>query len=156
MLLESWARLIAQQSKTLSTPEHRQLESTRLVSTFANTISDWLTSVDRRPSEENGYIASRTLQRSCLLLRFQRLISFWMKNRQGWVFLEFGIIVCPFQNALDDSVELFNQMYNNEFLRKCSFILFLNKKDILEHKVEHVEFSKFFPSYKGIIPRTLP
>ncbi|KAI6206048.1 hypothetical protein M3Y94_00861500 [Aphelenchoides besseyi] len=55
----------------------------------------------------------------------------------------------PSKNALDDSVELFSTMYQNEFLRKCSFILFLNKKDILESKLEHVQFSKYFPSYKG-------
>jgi hypothetical protein len=38
-------------------------------------------------------------------------------------------------------------MFTNEFLRKASFILFLNKKDIFEDKMEHVELRKFFPSY---------
>ncbi|KAI6210770.1 hypothetical protein M3Y96_00363300 [Aphelenchoides besseyi] len=55
----------------------------------------------------------------------------------------------PSKNALDDSVELFSTMYHNEFLRKCSFILFLNKKDILENKLEHVQFAKYFPNYTG-------
>lgn len=40
-------------------------------------------------------------------------------------------------------------MHNNEFLTKCAFVLFLNKKDILEHKIKHVEFRKYFPMYKG-------
>ncbi|KAI6191065.1 hypothetical protein M3Y97_00187300 [Aphelenchoides bicaudatus] len=55
----------------------------------------------------------------------------------------------PSKNALDDSVELFFNMYNNEFLRRCSFILFLNKKDILENKIQHTHFSKYFSNYKG-------
>ncbi|CAD5227971.1 unnamed protein product [Bursaphelenchus okinawaensis] len=53
----------------------------------------------------------------------------------------------PTKNCLEDSVELFNCMYNNEYLRKCNFILFLNKTDILERKVEHSSFSKYFPNY---------
>jgi GTPase SAR1 family protein len=55
----------------------------------------------------------------------------------------------PDKNRLEDSVELFNSMYHNEFLRKCSFILFLNKKDIFEEKLRHVSLSKFFPGYAG-------
>ncbi|KAH7689578.1 heterotrimeric G protein alpha subunit 4, partial [Aphelenchoides avenae] len=51
-----------------------------------------------------------------------------------------------FQNRMEDCIELFNSMYHNEFLRKSSFILFLNKKDLFEEKLKHVSLAKFFPT----------
>ena len=39
------------------------------------------------------------------------------------------------QNRLDESVELFDQIWSNKFLRTVSCILFLNKQDMLEEKI---------------------
>ncbi|KAH7714566.1 guanine nucleotide-binding protein G(o) subunit alpha [Aphelenchoides avenae] len=55
----------------------------------------------------------------------------------------------PDKNRMEDCIELFNSMYHNEFLRKSSFILFLNKKDLFEEKLKHVSLAKFFPTYSG-------
>uniref|UniRef100_A0A915EMZ0 Uncharacterized protein n=1 Tax=Ditylenchus dipsaci TaxID=166011 RepID=A0A915EMZ0_9BILA len=55
----------------------------------------------------------------------------------------------PTKNRMEDSVDLFNSMYKNGFLHKCSFILFLNKKDLFEEKLKHVPLSKFLPQYTG-------
>ena len=50
---------------------------------------------------------------------------------------------------MEDSIELFYSMFNNQFLLKCSFILFLNKKDLFEAKLQHIALNKFFPEYDG-------
>uniref|UniRef100_A0A0M3IHC8 G-protein alpha subunit n=1 Tax=Ascaris lumbricoides TaxID=6252 RepID=A0A0M3IHC8_ASCLU len=52
-------------------------------------------------------------------------------------------------NRLCDSVELFDEMLNNRYLLLCSFILFLNKKDLFEEKLQRIPLSKYFPNYKG-------
>ena len=49
-----------------------------------------------------------------------------------------------------DSLELFTQMFKNQFLRKSSFILFLNKKDLFENKLSYSPLEKYFPKYEGI------
>ncbi|VDM41322.1 unnamed protein product [Toxocara canis] len=54
----------------------------------------------------------------------------------------------PKTNRLADSIDLFNQMLNNKYLLHCSFILFLNKKDLFEDKLRRVRLSKYFRAYK--------
>ncbi|KAI1724577.1 g-protein alpha subunit domain-containing protein [Ditylenchus destructor] len=55
----------------------------------------------------------------------------------------------PTKNQMDDSVELFKNMYINQFLQKASFILFLNKRDLFEEKIKHVPLETYLPKYQG-------
>lgn len=52
---------------------------------------------------------------------------------------------------MDDSVELFKNMYISQFLQRASFILFLNKRDLFEEKIKHVPLETFIPKYRGFI-----
>ena len=47
---------------------------------------------------------------------------------------------------MKESLDLFGQIVNNKFFAKSSFILFLNKKDILEKKLMQVSSSKSMSS----------
>lgn len=51
-------------------------------------------------------------------------------------------------NRMDESVELFKSIRENGFLRMSNFMLFLNKRDVLEQKLEKTKFADFFPGYK--------
>ncbi|CAI5456010.1 unnamed protein product [Caenorhabditis angaria] len=56
-------------------------------------------------------------------------------------------------NRLQDSVELFKSVLKNNFLHRSCFMLFLNKKDVLEHKLKALKFIDYFPDYsKYLIP----
>ncbi|KAI1716189.1 g-protein alpha subunit domain-containing protein [Ditylenchus destructor] len=55
----------------------------------------------------------------------------------------------PSKNQMDDSVELFKNMYISQFLQRASFILFLNKRDLFEEKIKHVPLETFIPKYRG-------
>ncbi|CAB3400989.1 unnamed protein product [Caenorhabditis bovis] len=52
-------------------------------------------------------------------------------------------------NKLTDSVELFKSVKQNNFLHKSSFMLFLNKKDVLQEKLRTTEFSDYFMGYEN-------
>lgn len=77
---------------------------------------------------------------------------------------------------MDDSIDLFRAMFFNPFLIRvslssrslvflsfvdpsnfisplppqCSFILFLNKKDLFELKLRHVPLHRFYPAFEGL------
>ncbi|EPB75434.1 g-protein alpha subunit [Ancylostoma ceylanicum] len=55
----------------------------------------------------------------------------------------------PPKNRLMDSIDLFNDIVKNEFLKTCSFILFLNKVDLFKAKLEHSQLADYFKSYTG-------
>ncbi|KAL6724474.1 hypothetical protein Aduo_019361 [Ancylostoma duodenale] len=52
-------------------------------------------------------------------------------------------------NRLMDSIDLFNDIVKNEFLKTCSFMLFLNKVDLFKAKLEHSRLDDYFKSYTG-------
>lgn len=52
-------------------------------------------------------------------------------------------------NRMTESLSLFEQIINYYWFRETSFILFLNKQDILQEKVKRDDISKYFPSFKG-------
>ncbi|KAL3111552.1 hypothetical protein niasHT_016713 [Heterodera trifolii] len=54
----------------------------------------------------------------------------------------------PSINRMDDSIDLFRAMFFNPFLIRCSFILFLNKKDLFELKLRHVPLHRFYPAFE--------
>lgn len=57
----------------------------------------------------------------------------------------------PSVNRMDDSIELFRAMFYNPFLAKCSFILFLNKKDLFEQKLRYVPLQKFYRNFEDCL-----
>ena len=55
-----------------------------------------------------------------------------------------------FQNRLRESLELFESIWNNRWLRTISIILFLNKQDILRKKVdEGKKVEDYFPEFQS-------
>ena len=54
-----------------------------------------------------------------------------------------------FQNAILDSLELFEEISHNEFLENTEFILFLNKHDLFVEKLKTSNLSTCFPDYEG-------
>ena len=55
----------------------------------------------------------------------------------------------PTQNRLTESIELFESLWHNRWLRQISIILFLNKMDLLSEKVlaGRSKIEEFFPEY---------
>lgn len=55
----------------------------------------------------------------------------------------------PTQNRVKESLELFESIWNNRFLKKICVILFLNKQDLLEEKIKSRKspVEKYFPDY---------
>ena len=50
----------------------------------------------------------------------------------------------------EDSILLWQQVCSNKLLSKCPLILFLNKRDILERKLNNgVRFEKYVRSFEG-------
>jgi len=49
---------------------------------------------------------------------------------------------------LEHSIELFTQLYD-EYSSKITFIIFLNKLDLLQKKLKQGDFKSIFPEYKG-------
>lgn len=54
-----------------------------------------------------------------------------------------------FQNAMLDSLELFEEISHNAFLENTEFILFLNKHDLFVDKIKTSNLSACFPDYDG-------
>ena len=54
-----------------------------------------------------------------------------------------------FQNRLEESKLLFNVIITSKWFERSSFILFLNKKDLLEEKIMHSNLVDYFPDFEG-------
>lgn len=52
-------------------------------------------------------------------------------------------------NRMVESIALFEQIINYYWFKKTSFILFLNKKDILQEKLQSTSLKKYFKDFKG-------
>jgi len=52
-------------------------------------------------------------------------------------------------NRMDDSIELFNKICNNELFTNTGIILFLNKIDIFKQKLTTTKVKDYFPGYEG-------
>lgn len=55
----------------------------------------------------------------------------------------------PETNSLHDSVQLFEELLTNKFLTQTAFMLFLNKKDLLESRLKRHRLHDCFPQYEG-------
>lgn len=52
-------------------------------------------------------------------------------------------------NRMHESLNLFDSTCNNTWFTKTSMVLFLNKKDIFEEKIQYSPLTTCFPDYKG-------
>jgi len=55
-------------------------------------------------------------------------------------------------NRLTEAKRLFRQIISNDWFKDTNIILFLNKKDIFEEKIQRADLGDFFPEYSG--PKT--
>jgi GTPase SAR1 family protein len=53
------------------------------------------------------------------------------------------------QNRLDEAVDLFKQISNSKWFKQTEIILFLNKKDLFEMKLEKKKFADYKSEYSG-------
>jgi len=53
------------------------------------------------------------------------------------------------QNRMQESLVLFEEICNSHWFRNTTFILFLNKMDLLKEKIQRVDLKVCFPNYSG-------
>ena len=53
------------------------------------------------------------------------------------------------KNRLKESIELFKRIQNFQWLAHTTFILFLNKVDVLKEKFNTSDMVNYFQDYKG-------
>ena len=56
---------------------------------------------------------------------------------------------CLLQNRMQESLKLFDSICNNKWFTDTSIILFLNKKDLFEAKIQKSPLTVCFPEYIG-------
>jgi GTPase SAR1 family protein len=54
-------------------------------------------------------------------------------------------------NRMAEALDLFEEICNNSFFSKSSIILYLNKRDLFEEKINHSNIADWFPEYRGPI-----
>ena len=52
-------------------------------------------------------------------------------------------------NRMHESMELFENIVNNQYFKRKSFIVFFNKKDLFEIKIREKPIKQYFPNYQG-------
>ena len=52
-------------------------------------------------------------------------------------------------NRMKESMELFENIVNNQYFKRKSFICFFNKKDLFETKIKETPLTICFPQYQG-------
>ncbi|KAG7271547.1 hypothetical protein CRUP_004010 [Coryphaenoides rupestris] len=64
---------------------------------------------------------------------------------------EFDQVLCENakENRLEESKALFRTIVSNVCFQETSFILFLNKTDLLEDKIPHSHLADYFPKFRG-------
>ena len=55
----------------------------------------------------------------------------------------------PKVNRMTESLNLFEEMVNGIYLRQKPFVVFFNKHDLFEKKIEHKSIHCAFPDYRG-------
>ncbi|XP_057675877.1 guanine nucleotide-binding protein subunit alpha-11-like [Corythoichthys intestinalis] len=55
----------------------------------------------------------------------------------------------PTHNRMEESLALFKTLVEYPWFSETSFILFLNKTDLLEEKIQHSDVATYFPQYTG-------
>lgn len=54
------------------------------------------------------------------------------------------------QNRLDEAISLFDQICNSKWFKETAMILFLNKKDLFEEKLQDRKFEDYVSAHKGL------
>jgi len=52
-------------------------------------------------------------------------------------------------NRVDEALKLFDEISNSRWFKDTSLLLFLNKRDLFEEKIQRVPLKTFFPQYNG-------
>ena len=52
-------------------------------------------------------------------------------------------------NRFQETLKLFNQVSGHSLLEKTMMMVFLNKRDTLERKINQLSFKGFFPDFQG-------
>ena len=52
-------------------------------------------------------------------------------------------------NRMEESMNLFEDIVNNKFFNRKSFIIFFNKKDLFEEKIRTKAIKEYFPDFEG-------
>ncbi|KAF7636759.1 hypothetical protein Mgra_00003704 [Meloidogyne graminicola] len=52
-------------------------------------------------------------------------------------------------NQMFDAIQLFKNIYTNNYLKKSFFVMFFNKKDIFRKKIQIDPLEKYFPTFTG-------
>ncbi|PIC17540.1 hypothetical protein B9Z55_023749 [Caenorhabditis nigoni] len=77
---------------------------------------------------------------------------YWQSQAETWgtKLIDNALFKISFQmvNRLDESVDLFTSIRENNFLKSSNFMLFLNKIDLLGKKLETIQFVNHFPAYE--------
>jgi len=55
----------------------------------------------------------------------------------------------PDVNRMQESLRVFNEITSSQWFKTTSFILFLNKSDLFETKIQHQPLKTYFPEYSG-------
>jgi hypothetical protein len=56
----------------------------------------------------------------------------------------------PNVNRMHESLNLFKNIINNEFLKDKTIILLLNNVDLFRNKIERIDLKLCFPDYAGV------
>lgn len=51
---------------------------------------------------------------------------------------------------MEESKALFRQLISSNWFENTSFILFLNKLDIFEEKIQHSDLAAYYPDFNGM------
>ncbi len=70
------------------------------------------------------------------------------RTREGMIERMPRTFLC-LQNSMEDSLATFEEVVQNLFLDKTNFVLFLNKRDLLEERLKQIPLSTCFPKYTG-------
>lgn len=57
----------------------------------------------------------------------------------------------PTQNRMHESLLLFKNICNSHWFQNTPIIIFLNKRDIFQEKIQHVDLKVCFPEYDGML-----
>ena len=63
---------------------------------------------------------------------------------------------CPESNRLSDALELFQSLLDNPIIQTPSYIVFMNKIDLLKQRLATHPVSEFIPAYQGDFSSTRP
>ena len=139
--------------QTFSAPVLEPPESSRRHSQSMGSRSECTTLEDSGMSEESGSTASIMSTLSCSLPLSASTIRFardWTGSpRLTCNAAEQVLFEDDSQNRMTEALSLFGEICNSRFFSNTAMILFLNKKDLFQEKINVVPLTVCFPDYTG-------